>query len=1132
MSSSLFCFYAIFAFLCKTSFSLPGNVSDHQALLSLKANMIGGPFQSWNESTHFCNWVGITCGRKHQRVVTIDLHSSNLQGSLSPAVGNLSFLRELSLDNNTLSGIIPNDLGRLRRLSVLVLERNVFSGEIPKNLSHCVSLTEIYLGGNNLTGTFPLEFRSLSKLVNLTVHMNHLMGEIPAYIGNFSSLKVLSFAENNFKGKIPKELGRLRRLSELVLERNVFSGEIPKNLSHCVSLTDIFWAKNNLTGTFPLEFRSLSKLEYLSVHTNHLMGEIPAYIGNFSSLKALVFSENNFKGKIPTSIGCLQNVFFIGLGSNYLSSTIPVSIFNLSSLVNFDVRENKLEGYLPSNLGTTIPKIDKFWASNNLLRGLLPISMSNATGLRYFDVSHNDFYGGVPSFSGLKRLIHLSLIDNPLGNGKSTDLDFMSSLLNSTATLLGLYLNNCNFGGVLPRFIANFPQLVHFQIKENVIGGYLPSEIHLLENLEYLYLSENQLGGTIPSSWGGSLQQLIGLHLGGNKLFGEIPISLGNLSILSELYLPFNEFQGTIPISFENFRYLLELDLSNNKLQGNFPKVIFTSLVKLDLSHNHFTGPLPVEIGGFKNLVSLNLSNNMFLGTLPSTIGALSSLIELNINHNLFHGLFPPSFSSLKNLEILDLSCNNLTGKIPEFLGKLKYLKRLNLSFNHLEGEIPTEGIFKNKTEVELVGNNLCGGIPQFGLTACPREGERQHLSHIQKLAIFIMFIYKQKNKQPLTQDATTELIPKLSYWSIQKATNEFSKSSIIGFGKFSTVYKGILDGSLGIVAIKVFKLQVRGASKSFLVECEALRQIRHRNLVKVLTTCCSIDHEGSLDNWLHNHSKDDTGENNDSKSLNLLQRVNIAIDVANALDYLHNQLETGLVHCDLKPSNILLDGDLIAHVADFGIAKFLPTEVALASSSNQVSSSIGIKGTFGYAAPEYGMGSDLSTFGDMYSYGILLLEMFTSKSPTSDIFNNGLTLHNYVRMSMPEQVAEIVDPKLFQIEANATPQSLVLHNQIIECLVLILKIGIACSVELPRDRMSIGNAVKELLSIKDTLVELGDIRTIPRSMSYYHVDLRQLEQAVSSKLAVVFATSTIQSADQRLRSSMEQSMGIQSFLL
>nr|GLL46971.1 probable LRR receptor-like serine/threonine-protein kinase At3g47570 [Ipomoea trifida] len=408
MSSSLFFFYALFAFLCKASFSLPGNVSDHTALLSLKANIIGDPLplQSWNHSTHFCNWVGITCARKHQRVVTIDLGSSNLQGSLSPAIGNLSFLRELWLDNNTLAG-------------------------------------------------------------------------------------------------------------------------------------------------------------------------------------------------------------------------------------------------------STLPNLKSFFIGDNLLRGRLPISMSNTTTLRYFDVRHNDFYGGVPSFSGLKTLKFLSLLDNPLGNGKSTDLDFMSSLLNSTATLVFLLLDNCNFGGVLPRFIGNFSSLEGFFIAENVISGTISSEIRLLVKLQQLDLSENQLGGTIPSTWGGSLKQLI--------------------------------------------------------------------------------------------------------------------------------------------------------------------------------GEIPTEGIFKNKTEVELGGNsNLCG---------------------------------------------------------------------------------------------------------------------------------------------------------------------------------------------------------------------------------------------------EYGMGSDLSIFGDMYSYGILLLEIFTSKSPTSDIFNNGLTLHNYVRMSVPEQVIEIVDPKLFNEEANATPRSLVLQNQIIECLVSIFKIGISCSMELPRDRMSIGNAVKELHSIKDTLV-------------------------------------------------------------
>ncbi|KAL2505816.1 putative receptor-like protein kinase [Abeliophyllum distichum] len=213
-------------------------------------------------------------------------------------------------------------------------------------------------------------------------------------------------------------------------------------------------------------------------------------------------------------------------------------------------------------------------------------------------------------------------------------------------------------------------------------------------------------------------------------------------------------------------------------------------------------------------------------------------------------------------------------------------------------------------------------------------------------------------------------LYSRISYDELLKATGGFSSENLICSGGFGTVYKGILDLDRSTVAVKVLNLQQRGASKSFLAECQALRNIRHRNLVKVINICSSSDFQGndfkalvyqfipngSLEKWLHSE------ENN--LCSNILQRLNIVIDVASALYYLHHQCQTPIVHCDLKPQNVLLDDDLTAYVGDFGLAWLLPMEAI-----SREFSSLGIKGTIGYAAPEYGMGSQVSIQGDVYSY-------------------------------------------------------------------------------------------------------------------------------------------------------------------
>ncbi|XP_024028207.1 probable LRR receptor-like serine/threonine-protein kinase At3g47570 [Morus notabilis] len=248
----------------------------------------------------------------------------------------------------------------------------------------------------------------------------------------------------------------------------------------------------------------------------------------------------------------------------------------------------------------------------------------------------------------------------------------------------------------------------------------------------------------------------------------------------------------------------------------------------------------------------------------------------------------------------------------------------------------------------------------------------------------------------------------------------------LIGIGSFSSVYKGILDQKENPIAVKVLNLQQKGADKSFIAECNALRSVRHRNLVKILTCCSSIDYNGnefkalvfeymsngSLEKWFHPMNNDE----NHSTRLNLLQRLNISMDVASAIHYLHDDCDQPIIHCDLKPSNVLLDNEMVAHVTDFGFARLISNTTSFL---NAQTSTTGMKGTIGYVAREYGMGGGPSREGDVYSYGILVLEMFTGKRPTDEMFKDDFNLHNFVRTALPEKLVEIVDSSLLPREAE-----------------------------------------------------------------------------------------------------------------
>ncbi|XP_056167357.1 probable LRR receptor-like serine/threonine-protein kinase At3g47570 [Syzygium oleosum] len=433
-----------------------------------------------------------------------------------------------------------------------------------------------------------------------------------------------------------------------------------------------------------------------------------------------------------------------------------------------------------------------------------------------------------------------------------------------------------------------------------------------------------------------------------------------------------------------------------------------------------------MEVGNLRFLTALDISENMLGGEIPNSLGDCVALVSLRIGDNSFHGSIPQSIKSLRGIEELDLSHNNFSGEIPQFLEVFRFLKVLNLSYNNFEGMLPREGVFENATTTSIIGNaKLCGGLPEFQLPKCiSGSSKSRKVHHVLRLSAFvicgllvislvlaILYLSWCKKQVPeLVSSSIDVLCPNISYGTILKATNGFSSTNLVGVGSFGSVYKGVLEDNGTNVAVKVLHLVGRGALKSFIVECEVLRNIRHRNLLKIMTVCSGVDYQGndfkaivydfmdngSLEQWLHPNATP-SHENEPPKKVNFIERINIATSVAFALDYLHHQCHNPIIHCDLKPSNVPLDAHMVAHVGDFGLAKF-PLGSSLDTIANHMSS-MGLRGTIGYALPEYAMGCEVLREGDVYSFGVLLLEMFTGLSPTNDRFKDNMTLHNFVAM-------------------------------------------------------------------------------------------------------------------------------------
>ncbi|KAG6535247.1 hypothetical protein ZIOFF_000212 [Zingiber officinale] len=1058
------------------------------------------------------------------------LPNNTMYGEIPPELGRLAGLSQLNLSYNELNGTLPASLDLCFNLTLLDLSANFLSGAIPVQFGSNPhpNLRLLSLAGNRLTGGIPLSLGRIVSLRTLDLSYNKLTGEIPSSLGDLLNVSYLDLSFNQLNGGIPTSFANLYSVGMLCLSNNQFTGTIPsamRNLTNLwfldlsnnslsgeilplermLHLKELVLSNNNLTGGIPDSIGGLVNLTYISLSTNDLTGKIPPSITNLSLLRILDLAYNHLEGRLPEDLGNLKTLSFLQVSSNNLSGNIPQSLFRISNLDTLSMAFNNLKGTLPDDIGDALPNLRGLGLAYNQLEGPIPASLNNAVLLEQLDISSNNFSGKIPRNLGSKlpNLKQLSLGTNQLVAAAPGDWDFIASLSNCTQ-LEDLNLMENQLAGELPASFANLSRSLNsLTLGRNRISGNFPATIRRFTNLVTLGLNENQFTGPIPDFLG-ELIELESLILYDNKFTGTIPPALGDLIRLNELFLNGNFLTSTIPAELGKCQNLNILDLSNNQLTGSIPHEVLSIEALsnfVDMSNNYLSGPLPQEIGNLRNLQYLSFYNNSLSGRIPSTIGECQVLEYLNLSRNFFEGTIPRSLADLKGLIDLDLSHNNLSGPIPEFLGNYPDMENLNLSYNSFSGEMPSQGLFLNSSEFDVEGNRgICGGIASLHLPSCPTHKSKKNwrLALAIALPVTALFLcialftafYVVERRRRINRNSMVpsdrnidQVHTKVSYTDLLKATDDFSPENLIGVGSYGSVYRGSLGDEQ--IAVKVLDLEHRGAFKAFIAECEALRNIRHRNLVKMLTACVSIDSmgnefrailfefmpNGSLENWLHPEPSD--RKFHSTKMFGLVHRLNVAIDVGAALNYLHDHYDSPIIHCDLKPSNVLLDANMTARVGDFGIARFLSR-----SSSVYQSSSAAIKGSIGYMAPEYGMGGLISTQADVYSYGILLLELFTGRRPTDEEFKDGFTLQKYVERKLAAGVdvtGGVADPAMFCEGGEEVALNFVVGKQangrIKQCLESVLMVGLCCAKASPAERITMADAVTRMETIKNLLL-------------------------------------------------------------
>ncbi|MBA0754145.1 hypothetical protein Gogos_022381 [Gossypium gossypioides] len=911
------------------------------------------------------------------------------------------------------------------------------------------SVIEIDLSGHGLNGSITPQIGVLSKLKCLNLSSNNLRGELPSSLGNLTQLAVLDVSYNEIHS-IPLEIEKMENLVSLNLTRN-------------------------LIADMPSAIGLLTNLTHLIMNSNPLRSIIPPHIWNLKKLMTLHLGNCQLYDSIPPNIGKLKSLVNLRLSNNMLVGPIPSSISNVTNLESLLLQHNQLNGSIPEEIGR-LTNLITLYLSSNMLVGPIPSSISNVTNLESLLLQVNQLNGSIPQEIGrLTNLITLSLWSNMLVGPIPSSLGNLSRLES-----FFLYKNKIN--GSIPSAITNLKRLTILDLGANNLSGQIPSFLGLLPSLSSLYLDSDLFEGFIPLDIG-KLKNLTLLYLSNNKLTGSIPLFLLHLPNLWRLSMASNLLEGRIPHEIESLNSLGYLDLSDNKLSGPIPSQIgnLSNLIYLILANNNLSGRIPLQIGGL-SLYQFDLSHNIISGDIPSQLNSQN----IDLSHNRLQGVIPSQFGNLTHLSILDLSWNNLTGMIPEFPFSVE---NLNLSLNSLQGPIP-DGLLHFPPDTFIGNKYLCGSIQ--GFRPCPssptvnKERKSKVVKHnlpvvilvptyllfISSSALVMFILFRQYRAKALKSDPSPtkngnlfsiwNFDGKIAFEDIIKATEDFDIKYCIGTGGYGSVYRAVLPSGKVVALKKLHRLEAEQPAydTGFRNEIKFLTEIRHKNIVKLHGFCLHNRCMFLIYEYMEKGSLFyDLSIDEEAVELDWTKRVNIVKGVAHALSYMHHDCNPPIVHRDISSNNILLNSELEAFIADFGTARLLDP----ASSNRTV-----IVGTYGYIAPELAYSLVVTEKCDVYSFGVLALEILMGKHP-------GELLSTLTSSSSPSSIQnvmlnEILDPRL------SPPRS----RKMVGDIAFVAVIAFACLRAKPKARPTMKSASQEFLHIKSLIsVPLHEISLI-----------------------------------------------------